>query len=64
MEGTYPPPEAQLDRFLFKLNVPFPSLDELADIVTMTSENDDVELDRVSDRDEIISRGLLPVKFP
>ena len=28
-EGTYPLPEAQLDRFLFKLNVEFPNLDEL-----------------------------------
>jgi MoxR-like ATPase len=37
MEGTYPLPEAQMDRFLFKLNVPFPSLDELSDIVTMTT---------------------------
>jgi MoxR-like ATPase len=41
MEGTYPLPEAQLDRFLFKLMVEFPSLDELSCIVdrtTMTSE--------------------------
>jgi MoxR-like ATPase len=64
MEGTYPLPEAQLDRFLFKLNVPFPSMGELADIVTMTSENDDVELDRVSDRDEIISMRLVARQIP
>jgi MoxR-like ATPase len=32
MEGTYPLPEAQLDRFLFKLIVDFPSLDELVEI--------------------------------
>ena len=31
MEGTYPLPEAQLDRFLFKLNVPFPSAEDLID---------------------------------
>jgi len=36
-EGTYPLPEAQLDRFLFKANVPFPSADELADIVNRTT---------------------------
>lgn len=35
-EGTYPLPEAQLDRFLFKVIVGFPSLDELRDIVDMT----------------------------
>ena len=32
MEGTYPLPEAQLDRFLFKLTVPFPNKDELHEI--------------------------------
>ena len=36
-EGTYPLPEAQLDRFLFKVNVPFPSLEELGAIVDLTT---------------------------
>jgi MoxR-like ATPase len=36
MEGTYPLPEAQLDRFFFKVEVPFPSSEELATIVTRT----------------------------
>ena len=35
-EGTYTLPEAQLDRFLFKVVVPFPTLDELSGIVDMT----------------------------
>ncbi len=35
-EGTYPLPEAQLDRFLFKLNVRFPSKEELKEIVNLT----------------------------
>lgn len=35
-EGTYPLPEAQLDRFLFKLLVPFPTKEELKDIVNLT----------------------------
>jgi len=35
-EGTYPLPEAQLDRFLFKINVPFPRRDELNEIVNRT----------------------------
>ncbi len=35
-EGTYPLPEAQLDRFLFKLEVPFPSRAELSEIVERT----------------------------
>lgn len=35
-DGTYPLPEAQMDRFMFKLVVGFPTVSELADIVTMT----------------------------
>ena len=35
-EGTYPLPEAQLDRFLFKVLVPFPTLGELGDIMNLT----------------------------
>lgn len=35
-DGTYPLPEAQMDRFMFKLLVEFPSVKELADIVNMT----------------------------
>ncbi len=37
-DGTYPLPEAQMDRFMFKLIMTFPSTDELADIVTMTQK--------------------------
>jgi MoxR-like ATPase len=37
MEGTYPLPEAQLDRFLFKLWVPFPSEEDLAQIMERTT---------------------------
>ncbi len=37
MEGTYPLPEAQLDRFLFKLTVPYPSEDDLLRIAQLTT---------------------------
>ena len=37
-DGTYPLPEAQMDRFMFKLIVPNPSLDELMQIVNMTQK--------------------------
>lgn len=37
-DGTYPLPEAQMDRFMFKLTVTFPSLSELAKIVNITQE--------------------------
>jgi MoxR-like ATPase len=39
MQGTYPLPEAQVDRFLLKVNVPFPSLDELVRITTLNTES-------------------------
>src|SRR3990170_4474646 len=37
MEGTYPLPEAQLDRFLYKIDVPYPSEDELVEIARLTT---------------------------
>lgn len=37
MEGTYPLPEAQLDRFFFKVDVPFPTVDELVEIANRTT---------------------------
>jgi MoxR-like ATPase len=37
LEGTYPLPEAQLDRFLFKINISYPTANELADIVDRTT---------------------------
>jgi MoxR-like ATPase len=37
MEGTYPLPEAQLDRFFFKVNVPFPPASELVEILNRTT---------------------------
>ncbi|MFM9105544.1 MAG: AAA family ATPase, partial [Chloroflexota bacterium] len=39
MEGTYPLPEAQLDRFLFKLIVPYPSAEDLTEIVNRTTSS-------------------------
>lgn len=55
MEGTYPLPEAQMDRFMFKLNVPFPTLDELMEIVAITTGNVEAELSKVTDGSEILS---------
>ena len=40
MEGTYPLPEAQLDRFLLKLRVPFPRREELHDILDRTTQGE------------------------
>src|SRR3989449_6421265 len=47
MEGTYPLPEAQLDRFLFKLRVRYPALEELNAIIDRTTQARAVTVDRV-----------------
>ncbi|MBQ4059003.1 MAG: MoxR family ATPase [Lachnospiraceae bacterium] len=54
-EGTYPLPEAQLDRFLFKLLVEFPSKEELKEIMDITVTNQKVELSPVINGDDIIA---------
>ncbi len=53
-EGTYPLPEAQLDRFLFKLLVGFPTKEELRTIMDITVTNENVELQPVIDANDII----------
>ena len=53
-EGTYPLPEAQLDRFLFKLKVEFPTLDELKEIMDLTLTNKSLELTNVLEGNEIL----------
>ncbi len=54
MEGTYPLPEAQLDRFLFKLLVSFSSLDELRQILERTTDKGSVELQAVIDGPRVL----------
>jgi MoxR-like ATPase len=54
MEGTYPLPEAQLDRFLLKILVTYPSREELNRIVDRTIQREDVSVEPVLDRDEIL----------
>lgn len=54
MEGTYPLPEAQMDRFLFKLNVEYPTMEELYDIVTLTTSGNSGQLENVTTGEEIL----------
>ena len=54
MEGTYPLPEAQLDRFLMKILVLYPSRDDLNRIVDRTLHRDDTSLHPVADKDAIL----------
>jgi MoxR-like ATPase len=54
MEGTYPLPEAQLDRFLMKIIVTYPNRDELSLIVDRTIAREEAEVRPILDRDEIL----------
>ncbi|HSP66205.1 MAG TPA: MoxR family ATPase [Bryobacteraceae bacterium] len=54
MEGTYPLPEAQLDRFLMKILVRFPTRAELGTIVDRTIQKDEIEIGPVLTREEIL----------
>lgn len=53
-EGTYPLPEAQLDRFQFKVKVDFPSLDELSKIIDLTLGKEGEEINSVLNGKEIL----------
>src|SRR6266849_4852250 len=55
MEGTYPLPEAQLDRFLFKLRVRYPALEELTEIIDRTTHVRHVEVRRVMSGPTVLS---------
>ena len=59
MEGTYPLPEAQLDRFLMKILVAYPSREELSRIVELNTNPDEVQLAKVMDRSEIAAIQML-----
>jgi MoxR-like ATPase len=64
MEGTYPLPEAQLDRFFYKLEVPFPSRDELHAIIDRTTSTQHAEVKRVLSREEILQMQGLVRRVP
>lgn len=52
-EGTYPLPEAQLDRFMFNIEVGYPTIQEEINIVKQTTSNHKAELKVILDRDDI-----------
>lgn len=59
MEGTYPLPEAQMDRFLCKLKIPAPSREELAQIVRRTTGIEDIRLEKQMDTVELLAAQQL-----
>jgi MoxR-like ATPase len=68
LEGTYPLPEAQLDRFIFKLKMGFPGIEAMHDIIDRTTGADTPDVARVLDQGEILdmretARGI-PIARP
>lgn len=63
-EGTYPLPEAQLDRFLFKVLVPFPAANELTDILERTTGAGDTGLTAVAKGDRLSAMQSLARQIP
>ena len=63
-EGTYPLPEAQLDRFMFNLMLDYPSYEEEIDIVKNTTVGKDVEVNAVLSPEEIVYFQQLVRRVP
>lgn len=63
-DGTYPLPEAQMDRFMFKVTMQFPSVNELSDIVNMTQGHMEENASKVVDGETILEMRKLAVGVP
>ena len=63
-DGTYPLPEAQMDRFIFKLIVDFPTNEELMDIVKMTQITMDETAEAVINGEDILKMRALASEVP
>ncbi|HUU43703.1 MAG TPA: AAA family ATPase, partial [Planctomycetota bacterium] len=64
MEGTYPLPEAQLDRFLFKLKIAYPNVTEMHEILDRTTAGDTPRSKPVLGADEILAMHELVLDVP
>ena len=64
MEGTYPLPEAQTDRFLFKLLVEFPGEEELAAIISRDMGSDPGDLERIASGEEVLAMQDIAAGVP
>ncbi len=63
-EGVYPLPEAQLDRFLFKLNVGYSNREELSEILRRTTRGAHIDVQPVLDEERIIGYEQLVARVP
>ncbi len=64
MEGTYPLPEAQIDRFFFKIKMDYPSAKELSAIIDKTTTGEPLPLNRVLDGPTILNLRSLIREVP
>jgi MoxR-like ATPase len=64
MHGTYPLPEAQLDRFMLKLRFAFPTGAELVQIVSQTNAGEGAEIDAVASAEQLLAMGALAREVP
>jgi len=64
MEGTYPLPEAQLDRFMMKIHVPLPPAEDLVTILERTTGTANPELHAVADADTLAAMVALTREVP
>ncbi len=63
-EGTYPLPEAQLDRFMFKLLIDFPTLEELGAIVDLTTGKEQQKAGKVADAGLLLELRDIAMEVP
>ncbi|WP_421808955.1 AAA family ATPase [Flagellimonas sp.] len=63
-EGTYPLPEAQLDRFMFAIELKYPSIEEEIQVVKSTTTDDEVEIKTLFNAEEIIEVQHLVRRIP
>lgn len=63
-EGTYPLPEAQLDRFMFNINLDYPTFEEEVSVVEQTTSNNKVQLKKIVNAQQILDFQQLIRKIP
>ncbi|HEY5911746.1 MAG TPA: MoxR family ATPase [Verrucomicrobiae bacterium] len=63
-EGTYPLPEAQLDRFFFKILVGYPSADELTEVLNRTTAGAQTQVQKVLNRESLVELMALVRQVP
>ncbi len=63
-EGTYPLPEAQLDRFMFHLNINYPSIEEEVSIVNRTTISNKYDVKKVFSKNSITNFQDLTLRVP